>query len=146
MGTGPSRPMPQPIRGPAAPRQFIMQEAPPPPGTMRVQCPPGSGPGSLVMVTDPNTGQQMQVTVPHGIQAGGNFDVMMPTPAGMAAPAAPVPGMVVQGTVVGGAPVQQVQHFAGQPQYPVQHVQPTGQPGQQYVGVGQPVSGQVVYG
>jgi len=101
MGGGPSRPLPQPIRGPGAPQFTIVQEAPPPPGHMRVVCPPQSGPGHMVLINDPATGQQMQVTVPHGVGPGGHFDVLMPAPAG----GAPMQGAVVQGYVVGGQPV-----------------------------------------
>jgi hypothetical protein len=40
-----------------------------------VQVPPGVTPGSQLQVTNPKTGQQMIVTVPKGIPAGGTFGV-----------------------------------------------------------------------
>ena len=76
------------------------------------------------MVNDPNTGQQMQVTVPNGVMPGGSFDVAMPTQqyAHQA-----VQGMVVQGTVVGGPPQGMV---VGQPAQPMQGMVVQGAPAQ----------------
>ena len=46
--------------------------------TFAVSVPEGAGPGSRLRVRAPNTGQDMTVTVPPGIESGGLFDVPLP--------------------------------------------------------------------
>jgi len=55
--------------------------APSPAGVVTVQCPPGAGPGTVLSVQDPATGQSFQEAVPAGVQPGGTFQVQAPTTA-----------------------------------------------------------------
>ena len=48
--------------------------------TFAVSVPEGAGPGSRLRVRAPTTGQDMTVTVPAGVEAGGLFDVPLPEP------------------------------------------------------------------
>lgn len=48
-----------------------------PPRRMSVQCPPGAGPGSTIMIQDPTSRQQMDVVVPDGVGPGMLFQVQM---------------------------------------------------------------------
>jgi len=67
---------------------------------MEVACPAGCGPGSMITVTDPNSGQPMQATVPDDVEPGGTFKVQLAPPAAQAA--------VAQATSPVGQPVAQV--------------------------------------
>jgi len=44
---------------------------------MAIMAPPGTGPGSMIQIQNPRTGQMMQVQVPPGVQGGQQFQVMM---------------------------------------------------------------------
>ena len=46
--------------------------------TFAVSVPEGAGPGARLRVRAPTTGQDMTVTVPAGVEAGGLFDVPLP--------------------------------------------------------------------
>ena len=48
--------------------------------SVAVSVPEGAGPGSRLRVRAPTTGQDMTVTVPAGVEAGGLFDVPLPEP------------------------------------------------------------------
>ena len=48
--------------------------------TFAVSVPEGAGPGARLRVRAPTTGQDMTVTVPAGVEAGGLFDVPLPEP------------------------------------------------------------------
>lgn len=49
--------------------------APPQPFTFQIQLPPGVSPGQQIQVAHPQNGQQLVVTVPHGVPPGGVFSV-----------------------------------------------------------------------
>ena len=56
----------------------VAQPATPAPQLMRVQVPAGCAPGSPLIVAAPS-GQQLQVTVPHGVHQGMFFQVEIPS-------------------------------------------------------------------
>ena len=59
---------------------FAFGGAPQKKRTFAVSVPEGAGPGSRLRVRAPTTGQDMTVTVPAGVEAGGLFDVPLPEP------------------------------------------------------------------
>ena len=59
---------------------FAFGGAPQKKRTFAVSVPEGAGPGSRLRVRAPTTGQDMTVTVPAGVAAGGLFDVPLPEP------------------------------------------------------------------
>ena len=59
---------------------FAFGGAPQKKRTFAVSVPEGAGPGARLRVRAPTTGQDMTVTVPAGVEAGGLFDVPLPEP------------------------------------------------------------------
>ena len=62
-----------PVAQPAAQPSYAAPA--PKPSFFHVQVPPGSGPGTQLQIQNPATGQNMIVTVPAGVHAGGKFAV-----------------------------------------------------------------------